>query len=300
MTTPRIVPHEEWLKAGQAHLAKEKDFDAAARRAGPGAARAAVGAGREGLRLRETDGRETLPICSTAGASSSSTTSCSAPTGTKAARAARSGPTTSTASPSICAARRHLRARSRARRSPSSRPTGSGMGWTMSSGCRRSGNDFNFDFGVSFTPDEQRAAPTIYDTLQPEHPGGPAGHQRVRKGDGRRDLPHLLVPLARPRRDEPGVSPPRPRRRRAATRIPSTRCHGCAVTIATEGGSDGYGHRQQYSSTCPCIRCAARARVRRLGRTRAVCTMDVPSRGRDRGMPDRRPAGRRLAHQGPS
>ena len=94
----RIATREEWLAERKALLAKEKELTRARDAARGGAPRAALGAGREGLRLRRPRrAGERSPTCSTAAASSSSTTSCSAPTGRRAASAARSWPTTSTA-----------------------------------------------------------------------------------------------------------------------------------------------------------------------------------------------------------
>ena len=68
----------------------------------------------------------------------------------------------------------------------------SGMGWTFK-WVSSAGSDFNFDFGVSFTPEEQRGR---QDLLQfrlrirraSEAPGISVFHQATR----RRHLPHLL------------------------------------------------------------------------------------------------------------
>ena len=71
---------------------------APARRDRPRAPRAALGARRQGLRLRHARrAGARSPTCSKAGASCWCSTSCSAPAGSRAARAARSWPTTPTA-----------------------------------------------------------------------------------------------------------------------------------------------------------------------------------------------------------
>ena len=72
------------------------------------------------------------------------------------------------------------------------------------------GNDFNRDYHVSFTPEEQKTAVYNYKARRLRHVGG-AGHQRVRQGRGRAGISHLLVLRARPRHAERHLSPARPR-----------------------------------------------------------------------------------------
>ena len=98
--THTIVAHDEWIAARKALLAKEKEFTRL---------RDELSRERRALPWERVEkeyvfdgpaGRRVSPLSSTAAASSSSTTSCSARTtsGTKHARTARSGPTTSTRS----------------------------------------------------------------------------------------------------------------------------------------------------------------------------------------------------------
>ena len=98
MQPHKIVSREEWIEARKAHLAHEKEYTRRARPAERGTPRAALGQGRQGLRVRRpATARRRWPICSRAAASWWCSISCSRPTGTKAARAARSGPTASSA-----------------------------------------------------------------------------------------------------------------------------------------------------------------------------------------------------------
>ena len=90
------------------------------------------------------------------------------------------------------------------------------MGWTfdwLSSG----GNDFNYDFGVSFTPEQIKSGATLYNFgTTPLRGRGGAGHQRVLPRRGREHLPHLFLFLARPRHDERRLSLSRPDAARAS------------------------------------------------------------------------------------
>ena len=89
------VSREEWLKARRALLAKEKAHPQGAGRAAPARRRALpwVKVEKE-LRVRGAGRpRDARPTCSPAAASSSSSTSCWARTGRRAASAARSAPT---------------------------------------------------------------------------------------------------------------------------------------------------------------------------------------------------------------
>ena len=56
----KAVSHEEWLSARTAFLAKEKEFTRLRDELSRRAARAAVGEGREVVRLRRAAGKETL------------------------------------------------------------------------------------------------------------------------------------------------------------------------------------------------------------------------------------------------
>ena len=132
-----IVSRDQWIEARTALTGPGEGADAGARRAEPGAARTALGQGRQGLCVRRS-GRQGArsPTCSRAGRSSWSSISCSRPTGRRPARAARSGPTVSSAWCRISPRATPPWSRSRARRSPSSRP--SRGGWAgPSTGCRR-------------------------------------------------------------------------------------------------------------------------------------------------------------------
>ena len=68
------------------------------------------------------------------------------------------------------------------------------MGWTfdwVSSG----GNDFNYDYGVSFTREQIEAGDANYNFGTTRLYGrGVARHQRVLSRRGRRHLPHLFLP----------------------------------------------------------------------------------------------------------
>ena len=130
--------------------------DAPQRRAGPAAPGAALGARREGLPLRD-DGRRRRrsPTSSAAARSCSSTTSCSGPTTPAAARRARRSPTASTDRSStssnhdvamVAVSRAPLAALEAYKRR---------MGWTFPWASSQD-SDFNYDFNVSVTEEQQR------------------------------------------------------------------------------------------------------------------------------------------------
>ena len=180
MTTPRIVSHEEWLKAGQAHLAKEKEFTrqreelAQARRELPWEKV-------EKTYVFETpDGRATLA-------------ELFAGKGQLIVQHFMFGPDWNEGCPSCSfwadnfnGVDVHLAHRDTALAAVSRAPLAKieayrkRMGWTMR-WVSSLDNDFNFDFGVSFKPDEQQAKYNL-DTVKPygqENPGLTA----FRKGD---------------------------------------------------------------------------------------------------------------------
>ena len=180
MTTPRIVSHEEWLKAGQAHLAKEKKFTrqreelAQARRELPWEKV-------EKTYVFETpDGRATLA-------------ELFAGKGQLIVQHFMFGPDWNEGCPSCSfwadnfnGVDVHLAHRDTAFVLVSRAPIAKleayrkRMGWTMR-WVSSLDNDFNFDFGVSFKPDEQQAKYNL-DTVKPygqENPGLTA----FRKGD---------------------------------------------------------------------------------------------------------------------
>ena len=220
----RVVSREEWLKARKAHLKNEKALtrmrDMVERRA----ARAALGEGRKGLRVRHRRAaRRRSPSCSAATASSSCITSCGAGTWTRAARAARCRPITPKARWCIWRTTTSVTCTSRAGRSTSSRPISKRLGWKAT--CVSSyGSDFNFDYHVSFT-DEQMANGKLdynYQTIDWSHGlERTAGLQRLHQERGRRGVPHLLQLRARQRRGDRRVHLSRHRHQRAATRTRS-------------------------------------------------------------------------------
>ena len=88
------------------------------------------------------------------------------------------------------------------------------MGWTfdwLSSG----GNDFNYDYGVSFMP-EQIKRRQLQFRNHAVRKRGSARNQRVLSRRGREHLPHLFLLRARPRHDERCLSLPRPDPARAS------------------------------------------------------------------------------------
>jgi hypothetical protein len=96
-----IVPHDAWIEAREKLLAKEKAFNRL---------RDELSAERRALPWERVDEAHVFdgpmvagrwPICSMGGRSLWCITSCSVPTGTKVARVAPSGPTTSMASVAI-------------------------------------------------------------------------------------------------------------------------------------------------------------------------------------------------------
>jgi len=180
MTTPRIVSHEEWLKAGQAHLAKEKEFTrqreelAQARRELPWEKV-------EKTYVFETpDGRATLA-------------ELFAGKGQLIVQHFMFGPDWNEGCPSCSfwtdnfnGVDVHLAHRDTAFVLVSRVPIAKleayrkRMGWTVR-WVSSLDNEFNFDFGVSFKPDEQQAKYNL-DTVKPygqENPGLTA----FRKGD---------------------------------------------------------------------------------------------------------------------
>ena len=154
-----IVSREEWLDARKALLAKERAMTHAARRTPRRAPATALGQDREALCLRRARGQvharrpvrrpqpaRHLSLHADAGLRSTS------------ARAARSPSTMSTRRGSISSTPTWRSPRSRACRSSGSRRSSSGWAghfpWVSSDG-----SDFNFDFGVSFTPGGPRRRP---------------------------------------------------------------------------------------------------------------------------------------------
>ena len=89
------------------------------------------------------------------------------------------------------------------------------MGWTfdwLSSG----GNAFNYDYGVSFTPEQIERGGNYNFGTTPFGSEEAPGIQRVLPRRGREHLPHLFLFLARPRHDERRLSLPRPDAARAS------------------------------------------------------------------------------------
>ena len=106
-------------------------------------------------------GKKRSPICLTGAANLSFTTSCSARIGRRAAKAARMWPITSMAQTGICRSGTSPLSRFRARHSPSWKRTKSA--WVgASNGCHRTGNDFNFDYHVSFTKEDDEKNKVYY------------------------------------------------------------------------------------------------------------------------------------------
>ena len=123
------------------------------------------------------------------------------------------------------------------------------LGWTFP-WASSLGSDFNFDFNVSFTEEQQREGRIEYNyergghamdaTSVPEPLRRQRGHDRNRRGDVHaREAGH--VPVARPRtqgaqRERPLVAPPRRVRQRV------TRAEGCATDLPS---GDRFRHASQ-------------------------------------------------------
>ena len=160
----RRKPHataQDRLPRGMARRAQgaseeREGADPHARSGQRGAARAALGQGREALRLRHHRRQEDArrPV-RRATASSSSIISCGGTISIQAAPAARSRPITPRARSCIWRITMSATCASRARRSPSSPPTRSGMGWTAE-WVSSWESDFNYDYHVSFTKERAR------------------------------------------------------------------------------------------------------------------------------------------------
>ena len=154
MQPHKIVSREEWIEARKAHMAHEKEFTRARDASERGAPRAALGQGRQGLCVRRPE-RQGDARRSVQGPARSSwcSMSCSRPTGTRPARAARSGPTVSSAWSRISPRATPPWSRSRCAPLDKLEAFKKRMGWTfdwVSSG----NNDFNYDYGVSFTREQ--------------------------------------------------------------------------------------------------------------------------------------------------
>ena len=95
------------------------------------------------------------------------------------------------------------------------------MGWTfdwLSSG----GNDFNYDYAVSFTPEEIKSGDKLYNFGTSGFGGrGGAGYQRVLPRRGGQHLPHLFLLRARSRHDERRLPLSRPDAARSPRRGPA-------------------------------------------------------------------------------
>ena len=185
MTTHTTGTRDEWLTARLALLDGREGAHAAQRRAGAAAPGAAVGPGRQGLSIRHRRGQRLagrpLPRALAA---------ARLPLHVRArlqgglSRPARRSPTGSTASPSIWPTTTStLSAVSRA---PLAKLQAykQRMGWTFP-WASSIGSDFNFDFNVSFTEEQQREGGVEYN-YQRERPrawtpiAGPGAGRRVR------------------------------------------------------------------------------------------------------------------------
>ena len=137
MQRPTIASSDEWLAARKELLAKREGADAPARRAARERRRAADGCAIEKEYVFEgAEGARSLADLFEGGASCSSTTSCSTRAGTRAARAARSWPTTSTAARAPGRTRRRVRG-DLARAARQDRALQAAHGLDGSRGCRR-------------------------------------------------------------------------------------------------------------------------------------------------------------------
>ena len=144
----KVVSHSEWIEERKKLLAKEKEFNRLRDELSAQTARAAVGARSiSSTRSKDRTAKKLCRSSSTARASSSSITSCSIRTGTRDARIARSGPTTSIAS-SI-----HLKHRDISFVAISRAPYAKlaayhkRMGWSFK-WLSSFGSDFNYDYFV--------------------------------------------------------------------------------------------------------------------------------------------------------
>ena len=147
-----------------------------------------MGPGRQGLSVRHRRRERPRSTISSAGArSSSSTTSCSGPTTRRAARPARRSPTASMASPCTSRTTTSCSGRCRARRSRSLQAYKRRMGWTFP-WASSYGDDFNFDFNVSFTEEQQRGGGIEYNYRR-EAPSRERTRRRRRSGLARREAP---------------------------------------------------------------------------------------------------------------
>ena len=168
-------------EGGRAHLAKEKEFTRLREELAQRAPRAAVGEGREGATSsRRPKAGSRSPTCSPARASSSSSISCSGPDWNEGC------PSCSFWTDNFNGIDVHLAHRDTAFVLVSRAPIDKleayrkRMGWTVR-WVSSLGNDFNFDYGVSFPPDE-KGAEVQFRHDEALWPGG-ARPQRLPQGD---------------------------------------------------------------------------------------------------------------------
>ena len=83
------------------------------------------------------------------------------------------------------------------------------MGWTFD-WYSSAGNDFNYDYAVSFTPEQVKSGAKVYNFGTSGFGGEEAPGISVFYQRGRRDLPHLFLLRPRPRHDERRLSLSRP------------------------------------------------------------------------------------------
>lgn len=104
------------------------------------------------------------------------------------------------------------------------------MGWRLP-WVSTAGNDFNHDFGVSFTPDEVASGAKTYNFGAAAVRRRKPGPQLFLQGCERHGLSHLLDVRPRSRRILDHLRPSRPRRRAATRRGSIRRWAGCGTTI---------------------------------------------------------------------
>ena len=154
MQPHKIVSREEWIAARKAHLAHEKELTQRPRPPQRGAPRAALGQGRQGLCVRrpERQGDAGRPV---RGPQPAHGAAFHVRAGLE--RGLQEllvlGRRFRAHDPASCRARHHAgRGLARAAGKSSRR---SSSGWAgPSTGCSSGGGDFNYDFAVSFTPEE--------------------------------------------------------------------------------------------------------------------------------------------------
>ena len=109
------------------------------------------------------------------------------------------------------------------------------MGWKFN-WVSSHGSDFNYDYHVSFTPEQLAQGKVEYNFTSggiPRH--GSAWNQRLLQGQRRQHFPHVFRLCTRHRDDDERVQLSRLRPQRAATRKAcGSRCPGSATMIATQ------------------------------------------------------------------